>query len=54
MVEPERVVKAFTFDGAGSAMGFSDQDVDLHVSAWDWEKDVNGQVGAGASFFPCF
>lgn len=54
MVKPEGVVKAFAFDGAGRTMGFGDENVHVHVSAWNWEKDVNGQVGAGASFFPCF
>lgn len=54
MIKTERIVKAFTFDGAGCAMGLGHQNVDVHVSAWNWEKDVNGQVGAGALFFPCF
>lgn len=54
MVKPEGVVEAFGFDGAGGAMGFCDQDVDVHVPSWDGKEHVNGQVGARSLGFPGF
>lgn len=52
MVEAERVLEAVGADGTARAVGFGDDDVDVHVAPRDGEEDVDGQVLASASAFP--